>query len=535
MTYPVHYVPAGDVLPIFFDTYDGGTGASVTMTGLAVTDIEIYKDGGVTQRASDAGYTLLDTDGIDFDGITGIHGFSIDTGDNTDAGFYTVGAWFHVVVSAVTVDAQTVNFIAAAFRLMAAESVAAKPKVDVDAWLGTAAATPTTAGVPEVDVTHIAGSAVSTSTAQLGVNVVNAAGTAWGSGAITAAAIATGAIDADAVAADAATEIANAVWDTDATARQTQGTFGQAIGDPGADTNTIYGAVVTGAAGATIAADIIAVKAETAAIVADTGTDGVVVAAASKTGYTLSAAGLADFFDTDSGTTYASAVAGSVVKEIADNAGGSALTEAGIAAAVWDLDATGHQTQGTFGQAIGDPAADTGTIYKAVVTDATGATVGVDVVDLKTQIGVAGAGLTAINLPDQTMNITGDITGSLSGSVGSVTGAVGSVTGAVGSVTGAVGSVAGNVDGNVTGTVAGVTPATAAQVAALLTTQITESYRANAAAPTLAQFMSEVLAHLGEAAIAGTTKTINKLDHATAAATFTLDDATTPTSITRAT
>lgn len=59
------------------------------------------------------------------------------------------------------------------------------------------------------------------------------------------------------------------------------------------------------------------------------------------------------------------------------------------------------------------------------------------------EIGVAGAGLTAINLPDQTMNITGNITGNLSGSVGSVTGAVGSVTGAVGSVTGAVGSVTG--------------------------------------------------------------------------------------------
>lgn len=55
------------------------------------------------------------------------------------------------------------------------------------------------------------------------------------------------------------------------------------------------------------------------------------------------------------------------------------------------------------------------------------------------RIGVAGAGLTNIDLPNQTM----DITGNLSGSVGSVTGAVGSVTGAVGSVTGAVGSVTG--------------------------------------------------------------------------------------------
>ena len=130
MAYPVHYVPAGDVLPIFFDTFDGGTGASITMTGLAVTDIEIYKDGSTTQRASDAGYTLLDTDGIDFDGLTGIHGFSIDTGDNTDTGFYTVGSWFHVVVSAVTVDAQTVSFVAAAFRIMAAEGVAGVPDVN---------------------------------------------------------------------------------------------------------------------------------------------------------------------------------------------------------------------------------------------------------------------------------------------------------------------------------------------------------------------------------------------------------------------
>jgi hypothetical protein len=159
MAHPVYHVFAGDVLPIYFSTYAGATGASVTLTGLAVTDIEIYKDASMTQRASDAGYTLIDTDGIDVDGITGIHGFTIDTGDNTDASFYTVGAWFTVVVSAVTVDSQTVNFIAAQFRIMAAESVAGKPKVDVDAWLGTAAATPTVAGVPEVDVTHWGGSA----------------------------------------------------------------------------------------------------------------------------------------------------------------------------------------------------------------------------------------------------------------------------------------------------------------------------------------------------------------------------------------
>jgi hypothetical protein len=155
------------------------------------------------------------------------------------------------------------------------------------------------------------------------------------------------------------------------------------------------------------------------------------------------------------GAIDADALATDAVTEIW--AGSTAPSAATIADAVWDEDATAHQTGGTFGQAIGDPGADTNTIFKAVVTDATGATVGVDVVDLKTQIGVAGAGLTAIDLPDQTMNITGNITGNLSGSVGSVTGAVGSVTGAVGSVTGNVG---GNVNGSVGSVTAGVTVTT---------------------------------------------------------------------------
>ncbi len=83
----------------------------------------------------------------------------------------------------------------------------------------------------------------------------------------------------------------------------------------------------------------------------------------------LTAAALKDFFDTDSATTYASAVAGSVVKEIADNAGGSSLTAGDIADAVWDEDATAHQTQGSFGQAIGDPGADTDTLWALANTN----------------------------------------------------------------------------------------------------------------------------------------------------------------------
>src|SRR5688572_22819081 len=58
-------------------------------------------------------------------------------------------------------------------------------------------------GRPETNLSHIAGSAVSTSTAQLGVNAVQAGGTAWGSGAITAASIASDAITAAKIATGA--------------------------------------------------------------------------------------------------------------------------------------------------------------------------------------------------------------------------------------------------------------------------------------------------------------------------------------------
>jgi hypothetical protein len=67
----------------------------------------------------------------------------------------------------------------------------------------------------------------------------------------------------------------------------------------------------------------------------------------------------------------------------------------------------------------------------AVLGTPAGASVSVDIAAVKaqtaaietdtTEIGVAGAGLTNINLPNQTMDIVGSITGNLSGSVGSVT------------------------------------------------------------------------------------------------------------------
>lgn len=93
---------------------------------------------------------------------------------------------------------------------------------------------------------------------------------------------------------------------------------------------------------------------------AATATD-VTTAAANVSVDEIQASALADLFNTNSGTTYASAVAGSVVKEIADNAGGSGLTAGAIADAVWDEALSGHLSAGSTGEALnaagaaGDP------------------------------------------------------------------------------------------------------------------------------------------------------------------------------------
>ena len=64
---------------------------------------------------------------------------------------------------------------------------------------------------------------------------------------------------------------------------------------------------------------------------------------------------------------------------------------------------------------------------------------------------------------------------------------------------------------------------------------MTESYNTDGTAPTLTQAVMLALQTLTEFAISGTTLTVKQLDGSTTAATFTLDDGTSPTSLTRAT
>ena len=70
-------------------------------------------------------------------------------------------------------------------------------------------------------------------------------------------------------------------------------------------------------------------------------------------------------------------------------------------------------------------------------------------------------------------------------------------------------------------------------VSDILTTQMTEAYAADGVAPTLAQALFLIQQTIGDFSITSTTLTTKQLDGTTTAATYTLDDATNPTSRTR--
>lgn len=165
------YIPASTVWPFFFRT-------SGTMTGFATTDIKIYKNGSVTQRTSTNGFTLLDTDGTDFDGITNVHGFSIDLADNSDAGFYAVGSMYTIVIDSVLVDGSAKAFPVATFRILEAENPAGIPDVNVTHWNGSAVVTPNIAGLPKMDLTHFNGVAATSSGGRPEVNLTHTGGSA---------------------------------------------------------------------------------------------------------------------------------------------------------------------------------------------------------------------------------------------------------------------------------------------------------------------------------------------------------------------
>ena len=151
---------ASQELPLgyFLDSTDGDT--EETALTIANTDIKIWKAGATTLSNKNSGGATHISNGVYY--------ATLDATDTNTLGPMTV---FCHVSGALAVKVDCLVLPANVYDSL----VAGSDNLDVNTmqWLGTACATPTTAGVPEVDLTHISGSAVSATTAQIGVNVVN--------------------------------------------------------------------------------------------------------------------------------------------------------------------------------------------------------------------------------------------------------------------------------------------------------------------------------------------------------------------------
>lgn len=107
----------GDYIPGFnvhgkFSTVRPSTGAPYTLAG--TPSLRVYKNADVNESISGVSLT------VDFDGVTGLNHFSVNTAANVS--FYTSNANFDVVIGAGTVDSvSVVGQTVASFRLVEAE------------------------------------------------------------------------------------------------------------------------------------------------------------------------------------------------------------------------------------------------------------------------------------------------------------------------------------------------------------------------------------------------------------------------------
>jgi len=336
------------------------------VTGASSPDSEISKDSGTFTDCTNEATEIATSSGVYYLDLT-----------STEMNADTVA----IIVKCGTAGAKTTTIV-----LYPVE--AGDIDVDVTAWNGTAVATPDTAGYPKVtlksgtgtgevnlssgradaNATYIAGAAVSTSTAQLGVNVVNAGGTAWGSGAITAGVIAADAIGASELAADAATEIGTAVW---ATAARTL---------TAATNVTSTGAAVPITAGGLVSADVTAISTDaTAANNAESFFDGTGYAGTNNVIPTVTTTATATAVTTVNGLAAGVITAASIATDAIDSdaIAASAVTEiqSGLATAA---------ALATVDGIVDDILVDTGTTLPgsiAALNDLSAADVNAQVVD----------------------------------------------------------------------------------------------------------------------------------------------------------
>lgn len=105
----------GATVHCLFSSANQTGGRAAFSDALEVGDVRVYKNGSSTERSSTAGFTVTSA----FDSLVGVHLVSIDTSDNTDAGFYAPGNDYTIVLypDTETVDSQAPAAILAQFSI----------------------------------------------------------------------------------------------------------------------------------------------------------------------------------------------------------------------------------------------------------------------------------------------------------------------------------------------------------------------------------------------------------------------------------
>ena len=454
-----------------FNTNDQ-TGASVTFTG---TTIRIYKNASATERTSSAGITLSK----DLDTVTGDHLVSIDTSDNTDAGFYAAGNEYHVQLNAATIDTKSVSNFVCSFSLERSGGLLALIKARLPN------ATPGAAGGVFIAGTNAATTITTGSGAAL---------TLAGTGTAKGLSITTAGADAVSIAPTAGSGIVIAANGTSKHAMDlTGGTAGTSdaikltAGTGGVDLRAATGITVdactgcTTAGGTTLMPAIALVKGSTSQIVdlfiRDSTTN------QGKTGLTSASGGLTlSYARYDQGNAGAASITPAAGTRGSWSSGGFVEKDATLVPGKYELGIPNAVVASGADYVVVEYQGVSGTLptqlkielvnvglsqINTTLGTPAGASMSADIAANKTvsdaikaktdSLGFTGGNVNAntqATAASLSFDLTGNITGNLSGSVGSVTGNVGGNVG--GNVVGSTASVTGNVGGNVTGSVGSV-------------------------------------------------------------------------------
>lgn len=505
-----------------FTTHAASGAAVAPSTGFESADIRIYKatDGAAfsaTQRSSANGITMTSP----FDTVTGLHDVDIDLTDNSDAGFYAVSCRYSVVLSP---DTETVDSLAVV-RVLAYFEIG-PPPVNVTQWLGTAASTPTVAGVPNVnvktwnDLATVALPLIPTTAGRtLDVSAGGEAGVDWAnvgspttSLALTGTTIAvTQKVDVDTIKTNPVVNAGTVTFPTSATLASTTNITAGTV-TTATNVTTVNGLAANVITATAIAADAIGASELAADAVTEiqTGLSTLTIANI-RTAVGLASANLdtqlaAIQADTDDLQTR---VPAALVSGRMDSSVGAMAANVVTASAI-AADAIGASELAA--DAVTEIQSGLSTLTQANIRTA----VGLGSANLDTQL----AALQADTDDLQTRVPAALVSGRMDASVGAM---AADVVTASAIATDAIGSneLAGS--------------AVTEIAAAILTSALTESYAADTVAPTLSQAIFMIMQGLLQFAVTSTTVTTKKLDKSTTAMTHTLDSATVPTSRTRAT